>query len=72
MKANSSEVGDFVLKVSKDDPTIGYLYLPPHPKKGIHRITRSIRLFELIGQYSGPDIILDFDEKDVLVGIEIV
>ncbi|WP_437877899.1 hypothetical protein [Sorangium sp. So ce513] len=33
---------------------------------------RSIRLVNLLGAYQGPYVVLDFDEQEILVGIEIV
>jgi hypothetical protein len=33
-------------------------------------MSKSIRVFDIIGRYEGPDVILDFDERGVLVGIE--
>jgi hypothetical protein len=35
-------------------------------------MSKSIRLIDVIGKYEGPDVVLDFDEGGVLVGIEIL
>jgi hypothetical protein len=35
-------------------------------------MSRSVRLSDLIGTYVGPDVVLDFDEDNVLVGIELL
>jgi len=61
------------LKVSEDDPDVAYLYLPGHPGKGEVAITKKqIRLHDIIKNYKGPDIYLDIDHKDNLIGIEIL
>jgi hypothetical protein len=46
-----------------------YLRLPSHPGETC-KISKSIRLAELMGAYPGPDVVLDFDQDGVLVGIE--
>ena len=62
-----------ILKVSKDDPEVGYVYLPQHPGPGNHGVIRSQkRLFDLIEDYKGIDVYLDFDENGELLGIEII
>ncbi len=62
-----------VLKVSKDDHLVAYLYLPKHPKKAISGIVKkSISISELIKNYKGIPINLDFDKDNELIGIEIV
>lgn len=62
-----------ILKVSDDDKNVGYLYLPDHPKKLVVGLTKKqIHLRDLIDQYKGPDILLDFNVDNVLVGIEII
>lgn len=61
------------LKISKDDAEVGYLYLPSHPgsdKIGIS--VKQIELASIIENYKGPDIILDFNSDNVLIGIEII
>jgi uncharacterized protein YuzE len=35
-------------------------------------MSKSIRLAELMGSYAGPDVVLDFDQDGVLVGIELL
>jgi uncharacterized protein YuzE len=60
------------LEISADDSEVGYLYLPDYPKENIGTIVdKQLRLSDLIEGYKGPDIYLDFDEKGVLIGIEI-
>ncbi|NOK18872.1 DUF2283 domain-containing protein [Corallococcus carmarthensis] len=64
--------GGFELRVSADDEEgVAYLRLPTHPGKG-GKVSKSIRLVDVIGQYKGPDVVLDFDQDEVLVGIEIL
>ena len=60
------------LKISKDDDVVGYLYLPKHPKKIVHGIVKkTIPLADIISDYKGIPIYLDFDEENELIGIEI-
>jgi hypothetical protein len=62
-----------ILKVSKEDDLVAYLYLPKHPKKIIYGIVKkSISISELIENYKGIPINLDFDEDNELIGIEIL
>ena len=64
---------EIILKLSKDDEKVGYLYLPKHPKKTVVGIVKkSISINELIKDYKGIPIYFDFDEEDELIGIEIV
>ena len=35
-------------------------------------MSKAVRLIDLIGKYKGPDVVLDFDEAGVLVGIELL
>ncbi|QMV15552.1 DUF2283 domain-containing protein [Vibrio spartinae] len=60
------------LKVSADDDEVAYLYLPEHPKKVVPGIVKKqVRLSEIVKNYNGPDIYLDFNENNELIGIEI-
>jgi hypothetical protein len=64
----------FVLTVSETedvDENIAYLRLPTHPGTEECRMSRSVRLCDVLGPYVGPDVVLDFDEGGVLVGIEV-
>jgi len=61
------------LFISEDDPDVAYLALPEHPGRGTYGVTcKQVRLLELIPGYRGPDIYLDFNNADVLIGIEIL
>jgi hypothetical protein len=60
------------LKVSEDDE-VAYLYLSTHPGKGLPNIVAQQRtLSELYGSYSGPELIFDFDNNGVLIGVEVL
>ena len=51
---------------------MGYVYLPKHPKiltLGIVR--RTIGLSDIMKDYKGIPVYLDFDEEGELIGIEI-
>ena len=52
----------------KAGDAVGYLRVPAHAGK----TARQARLSDLIGDYTGPDIIIDLDAEDALIGIEIV
>ena len=70
MKSKNQKI---VLKVNKDDESVGYLYLPKHPKVSINGIVKkTISLSEIIKDYKGIPIYLDFDKDEELIGIEIV
>lgn len=60
------------LKASEDDPEVAYLYLPGHPGGGENIIKRQIRLYDVIKNYKGPDIYLDIDYEDNVIGMEIL
>lgn len=65
------KAGRFELRISEDDQDVAYLRLPTHPGETC-RMSKSIRLEQLLGPYSGPEVVLDFDQEGVLVGIEIL
>lgn len=55
------------------DEITAYLTLPQHPGRGTYGcVKKTIRLYDLIADYKGPDIFLDFDAEGVLIGIEIL
>ena len=65
--------GKIELEVSgKRDADVGYVSLPGHPGSAPAVVKRSIQLRELMPDYVGPDLVLDFDAAGVLIGIEIL
>jgi len=60
------------LIVSPDDQNIAYLSLPGHPGSVHGVVKKSVQLVELLGSFHGPEIILDFDSNELLIGIEIL
>jgi uncharacterized protein YuzE len=68
---SKKKFGRFELRVSEDDQDVAYLRLPSHPGETC-KMSKSIRLVELMGSYEGPDVVLDFDQDGVLVGIELL
>lgn len=67
------EKSTFRLDCSEDEPDqVAYLKLPTYPQDEIPKMSKSVRLVELIGKYDGPDLVFDFDEDGVLVGVEIL
>ena len=62
-----------VLKVSKGDEGVAYLYLPKHQKKltsGI--VDKTIPITDLIENYKGVSLYFDFDKDGEIIGIEIL
>jgi hypothetical protein len=68
---SKNKLGRFELRVSEEDQDVAYLRLPSHPGETC-KMSKSIRLAELMGSYTGPDVVLDFDQDGVLVGIELL
>lgn len=61
------------IKISEDDDQVAYVYLPDHPKKDCSGcIMKSININQVINGYRGPDLILDFNDDGVCIGIEIL
>ena len=51
---------------------VAYVSLPDHPGVVPGVVKKTIRLWDLIGDYKGPDLYLDFDKENRLIGIEIL
>lgn len=68
------KIGKFkISKETKNDDEICYLMFPKHPKglaPGV--VKKHLRLVDEIKGYVGPDIILDYDEDNEIIGIEIM
>lgn len=67
---NKSNSRGFSLKVGSDGE-VAYLKLPTHPG-GQPRVAKSMRILDYIGNYEGPDVVFDFDENGILIGLEIL
>jgi uncharacterized protein YuzE len=64
--------GKIELHISSGDADVAYVSLPDHPGKGTGGIVeKTVRLWDLM-KHEGPDIYLDFDKENRLVGIEIL
>ncbi|MEO1552635.1 MAG: DUF2283 domain-containing protein [Pseudomonadota bacterium] len=51
----------------------GYIYLPDHPGAGTPGcVARSIDVFALDDRLRGMQVILDIDDKDRVIGIEVL
>lgn len=60
---------EFVLKASgTNDDYTGYLCLPNHPPET--KAFKTVRLQDLHRYTGEPDIYIDFDENDRVIGIE--
>lgn len=62
----------FKLEVSEDDDDVAYLRFPGHPGTMSGVVKRTVSLRDILGNYEGPDVNLDFGEGNTLIGIEIV
>ena len=62
----------FNLRVSEDDSDVAYLKLPGHPGESSGVVKRTVSLRDLLANYEGPDLMFDFDDNNVLIGIEIL
>ena len=67
-----SDDGKIELEVSGDDDEVAYLKLPGHSGSSPGVVKRTVSLRELIGDYSGPDLNFDFNENNVLIGVEVL
>lgn len=57
----------------EDSFELAYLYLPSHPgEEAYGAVAKTIRLQDLYPYSGGPDINLDFDENNCIIGIEIL
>ena len=65
------QIRKFELKLGEEPDAVAYLRLPTFPADRKLRVSKSVRLVDCMGPYSGPDLVFDFDEAGVLVGIEI-
>jgi hypothetical protein len=64
--------GRIELKVSGDDEDVAYVRLPSHPGEIAGVVKRTVKLRDMMPDYEGPDLHLDFDANNVLIGIEIL
>jgi hypothetical protein len=60
------------LRISADDEDVVYLKLPDHPGGVPGIVKKTVRLHDVLGDYSGPDLYFDFDENNMLIGVEIL
>jgi len=61
------------LKMSNPNSDSAYVALPGYPKEPVFgTVSRTICLDEVIENFKGPRINLDFDKEGVLIGIEIL
>ncbi len=57
-------------EIQIEDGDVAYIRMPQ--AKQDKKVIKSIRLRELMKEYKGADIVLDFSEDDELLGIEIL
>ncbi len=63
---------DFELVVQEGEECLAYLKLPTHPDDQTPKLSRSVRVRDFVPEYQGPDVVLDFGEDGILIGIEIM
>lgn len=66
-----SKTTKFQFKVSEDDDEVAYLEMPRHPGSFPGVVKKTVSLRDLL-DYSGPDLYFNFDENNVLIGVEIL
>lgn len=57
-------------EVQIEDGDVAYVKMPRAEQD--KKVAKSIMLRELIKDYKGPDIVLDFSEDEELLGVEIL
>jgi hypothetical protein len=60
------------LRTYEDDYHQSYVELVDHPHMLTHCVHRTVRVHNLIEDYDGPGIAIDFDESGRAIGIEIL
>ena len=62
-----------LLRVCTNDSEVAYVMLPEHPGKGTAGcVVKQVRIVDLIKDYKGPDIHLDFDRNGCCIGIDVM
>ncbi|MDC8100604.1 hypothetical protein [Chryseobacterium rhizosphaerae] len=61
-----------IVKISPDDETVGYIYMPNELDDDMRKVVKTIDLSDVIKDYKGVSVYLDFNKDGVLIGIEIV
>jgi hypothetical protein len=57
--------------VPREAGNVAYLSLPGHPQKvACGAVNQTVRLLDLVENYKGPDVYLDFDKDGMLIGLE--
>jgi hypothetical protein len=65
--------GKIELHISRPKSDVAYVSLPAHPGLASYGIVKKqIRFLELYPDYKGPDLFLDLDKDNCLIGIEIL
>jgi hypothetical protein len=64
------KTNEITLKISEEDAAVAYLYMPTEHLSD-KKIFKTIDIFELVDNYQGIPIYLDFNKNNELIGIEI-
>lgn len=66
-----TDITEIKIKISDDDKSVGYIYMPLD--KNVNKIIHhTIDISDVITNYNGVPVYLDFNENNQLIGIEIV
>ena len=60
------------LQISEDDSAVGYIYLENTEDKEERKVSKMIAISDVIQNYKGVPVYLDFNNDGGLIGIEIV
>ena len=61
------------VQMKKGQSKVAYIKLPGYPKKLLPGVTcKTIGLEEIVSDYDGPTVNLDFNKDGTLIGIEIL
>lgn len=65
------ELNKINLKLSEDDSSVGYVSMPTENLKD-KNVFKTIDICDLVDNYQGIPVYLDFNKNNELIGIEIV
>jgi len=66
------KINNIRLKISEDDSAVGYIYLENTEDKQERKVSKMIALSDVVNDYRGVPVYLDFNKDGHLMGIEIV
>jgi hypothetical protein len=64
--------GKIEFTLGSEEGDVAYISLPDDPGVVFGVVKKQLRLRDLVGDHGGPDLYLDFDKENRLIGIEIL